>query len=265
MLPTVDEIFAEIDGHPLRLSVTLPDGVPHPPLVVWIHGGGWRNGSYKNNRLAWLTEHGYATASISYRLTDRATFPAQIHDCKAAIRWLRAHAARLGYDGTRIAAAGSSAGAHLAMLLGTSAGNAELEGHIGGNLDCSSAVTAVVQYFGPSDFILRAKTQPHSATSPDRGSFKLLNGHLTGHIDMDLARLASPAFHVSAESPPLISIQGLADDKVLPDQAERITDAYQAVGRPCELYRVPGAGHGSKQCFEGEYREAVIRFLQRYL
>jgi len=94
--------------------------------------------------MAWIVEHGYATASISYRLTDKAIFPAQIHDCKGAIRWLRANAETLAYDPERVAVAGSSAGANLAMLIGTSAGVEALEGDVGGNLDQSAAVSAVV-------------------------------------------------------------------------------------------------------------------------
>lgn len=260
-----DLVFAEIDGHELLLDVTVPDNVDRPPLVIWIHGGGWRGGSHKANRMPWIVEYGYAMASISYRLTDRAVFPAQIHDCKGAVRWLCANAERFGYDATRIAAAGSSAGAHLAMLLGTSAGVKALEGDIGGNLDQSSAVSAVIQYYGASDFILRAETQPSSATSPERGSFKLLNGDATGHIDMDLARMASPVYYVDRNSCPMLSFHGSDDSTVLPDQAIRIADAFRRNGLVHELHMIPGAGHGSPVFFEGENRRAVVRFLEQVL
>lgn len=260
-----DQVVAEVDGYPLLVDVRVPERVSRPPLVVWIHGGGWRGGSYKSNRAAWLVEYGLATASISYRLTDRAIFPAQIHDCKGALRWLRAQADRFGYDPGRIAVAGGSAGAHLAMLLGTTAGQAELEGDVGGHLEQSSAVAAVVQYFGPTDFLLRAKTQPHSATSPERGSFALLNGPATGHIDLALARLASPAMQVDEHSAPLLSLQGLADITVLPDQAVRMAEAYAAAQRPHELHLVAGARHGDQRLFEGGYRETAVRFLRRWL
>ena len=125
---TTDLVFAEIGGHELLLDVSVPNNVCGPPLIIWIHSGGWRGGSHKANRISWIVEYGYAMASISYRLTDRAVFPAQIHDCKGAVRWLRANAERFGYDATRTVAAGASAGAHLAMLLGTSAGVKALEG-----------------------------------------------------------------------------------------------------------------------------------------
>ncbi len=260
-----DRIFAVVNGYKLCLDVTLPDGVEEPPLIVYIHGGGWRQGSYKNNRMPWLVDHGFAVASISYRLTDKAVFPAQIHDCKGAVRWLRANTKQFGYDATRLAVAGGSAGAHLAMLLGMSPGVTELEGEIGGNTEQSTHVSAIVQYFGPSDFLLRAETQPNTATASDRGSFKLLNGEATGHIDMELAKQASPVFYVNEQSPPLLSFQGLADNIVLPDQAYRIDRAYEEKGCPHELVLVQDAGHGAQVLFEGECRKRAIEFLRKYV
>ena len=262
---TIDQICAEVDGHQLLVDVSVPNDAERPPLVVWIHGGGWRHGSQKSNRMPWLTDLGYAMASISYRLTDKAVFPAQIHDCKGAIRWLRRQADTFGYDATRVAAAGCSAGGHLAMLLGTSAGVEALEGDVGGNLDQSSAVSAVVQYCGPADFILRAETQPVSATTPQRGSFKLLNGHNLGHIDMELAVIASPTTYVGPDSPPMLTLHGQADETVLPDQAHRIAAVYQQHNAPHELHMVPAAGHGAQALFDGEYRAIAARFLQEHL
>ena len=124
--------FAEIDGHKLLLDLHMPDE-SRPPLVVYIHGGGWKGGSRKSCHVKGLADHGFAVASISYRLTDQAIFPAQIHDCKGAIRWLRANADRLGYSVDRLVVTGSSAGGHLSALLGTSGGVRELEGEVGGN------------------------------------------------------------------------------------------------------------------------------------
>ena len=92
-----DLVYAEVDGSPLRLDLYLPDNTERPPLVVWIHGGGWRGGSKEKPAIREVVRHGYALASIQYRFTDVAIFPAQIHDCKAAIRWLRAHADQYGY------------------------------------------------------------------------------------------------------------------------------------------------------------------------
>src|SRR5262245_52847203 len=150
-----DVVYAEADGQKLLLNLYLPkDAVAknaeRPPLVVFIHGGSWRAGSYKSCSVEFLAEEGFAVASIEYRFTSVAIFPAQIHDCKAAIRWLRAGAEKYGYDATRIGVAGSSAGGHLAALLGTSGGVEDLEGSVGlkdgvgGNADQSSRVAAVV-------------------------------------------------------------------------------------------------------------------------
>ena len=98
--------YAMIDKHRLALDLYLPDGVTSPPLVLWIHGGGWKSGSRKDCKIRWMTDHGFAIASISYRLTDQAIFPAQIHDCKAAVRWLRANRKTYGYSTEKLAVAG---------------------------------------------------------------------------------------------------------------------------------------------------------------
>jgi len=260
-----DVVFADVDGHKLQLDLLLPEGEEKPPLLVFIHGGGWRGGTRKKCRVQWAVTHGYAVASISYRFTDVAIFPAQIHDCKGAIRWLRAHADHYGYDASRIAVAGSSAGAHLAVLLGTTGGVPELEGDVGGNRDQSSAVQAVINYFGPTDFILRSKTQPVLANSTGVGSYALLGGREKGRIDPDLARMASPVFYVSKGDPPLITFHGLGDARVLPDQAQRVTDVYHEHGLTAELHLVDGAAHGSKKLFEGRYREVALEFLGKHM
>ncbi|MFP6765685.1 MAG: alpha/beta hydrolase, partial [Planctomycetaceae bacterium] len=150
--------FANVDGHSLKLDLYLPDN-QNAPLAVFIHGGSWKQGSKDRCYVSWLTDHGFAVASISYRLSGKAIFPAQIHDCKAAVRWLRANASKYGYSTNRIAVTGRSAGGHLAVLLGTTGGVRELEGNVGGNLDYSSGVDAIVDYFGAMDFIQRTKTQ----------------------------------------------------------------------------------------------------------
>ena len=105
--------FAVADGHSLKLDLYLPEKPQGSSLLVWIHGGGWRKGSREKCLLNWLPKHGYTVASISYRLSDVAKFPAQLHDCKAAVRWLRAHAPKYGYRTGKIAVAGASAGGHL--------------------------------------------------------------------------------------------------------------------------------------------------------
>lgn len=261
---TPDLVYATVGGQELQLDLHVPTSVSNPPLMVWIHGGGWRGGSRKKPRLLELTHEGYAVASISYRLTDTEIFPAQIHDCKGAIRWLRANAKRFGYNAERIAVAGSSAGGHLALLAGTSGGVKQLEGDIGGNLDQSSTVQAVIDYYGPSDFVLRGKTQPDRAYTEKSGSFALLGGLRDGKLKPEMEQFASPVTYVSADDPPLLIFQGDADKTVLLDQSQRIHDLYQAAGLDSQLIVLKNAGHGGKGFFSGESFEAVKAFLERH-
>ncbi len=265
-MTTYDDIeFACVDGQSLKLDLQLPDGIEQPPLLLWIHGGGWRGGSRKNQHLNFISEHGYAHASISYRLTDQAIFPQQLFDCQAALRFLRAHAQKYGFDAERIAVAGSSAGGQLAMLLAVSGHVEALRGRVGAHFEQSTAVKAVVNYFGPSDFIARLQTDPGCATDPQRGCFAYLGGVPGARIDMALARLASPARMLDKDAPPLISFHGEADSLVLPDQAQHISDVYKAQGSYAELHLLPDAVHGDQALFAGPCRDALLQFLKRFL
>ncbi|MBA2116532.1 alpha/beta hydrolase [Bremerella alba] len=254
--------FAQVDGHSLKLDLYLPQE-KNAPMVVWIHGGGWHAGSKDGCRVEWLTKHGIAVASISYRLTDKATFPAQIHDCKGAIRWLRANADKYGYSADKFGVAGSSAGGHLAALVGTSGDVKALEGDVGGNLDQSSRVSAVVDYYGATDFILRSKTQPHRANKKGSVVYKLLGGGADQKVD--LARQASAAFHVTEDDPPFLVIHGDKDNTVLLDQSERIQKVYGEAGLPLELIVIEGGKHGGSEFYKGPRRKRVIEFLTQHL
>ncbi|HYR58898.1 MAG TPA: alpha/beta hydrolase, partial [Chthoniobacteraceae bacterium] len=138
-----DVEFAKIGDLSLKLDVYRPEKA-RPPLIVYVHGGAWRGGSKKEMPLGALVKEGYAVASVDYRLSTEAQFPAQVHDIKAAIRFLRAQQAQLGIDAARIVIAGSSAGGHLAALVGVTNGHKELEGAVGGHLDQSSDVQGIV-------------------------------------------------------------------------------------------------------------------------
>jgi acetyl esterase/lipase len=257
-----DLIYAEVGGQSLKLNLYLPSGEQKAPLVVWIHGGGWRGGSMNKPGIQEITKHGFALASISYRFTDKAIFPAQIHDCKGAVRWLRANADRFGYEADWIAVAGSSAGGHLALLMGTSGGVTELEGNVGGNLTESSRVQAVIDYFGPSDFVLRGKNQPERAYTNKSGSFALLGGVPGEKLDPKMEEFASPARYVSADDPPLLIFQGSEDQTVLPEQSKHIAKLYSDAGLSVELVIIENAGHGGKLFFKGEHFERATKFLQ---
>jgi len=257
-----DVEFAKVDGQSLKLDVYLP-ATSDSALVVWIHGGGWRAGSKERCPVTWLTEHGYAVASISYRLTDKAIFPAQIHDCKAAVRWLRANAERFGYRTDRMAVAGSSAGGHLAALMGTSGGVKQLEGTVGGNLDQPSRVDAVVDFYGATDFVLRSKTQPQRANKEGSVVYRLLGGGADQKVD--LAKQASAAFHVTPDDPPFLVFHGDRDKTVLLDQSQRILEVYSKAKLPIQLHVLKGAGHGGSEFFTGRRRELVVEFLDKHL
>ncbi len=273
-----DLVYAEVDGRELHLDLHLPAKAKDAPLVVYIHGGGWRGGSRKQAPwfLGPLAEAGYAVASVEYRFSETAPFPAQIHDCKGAVRWLRAHAGRYGYDASRVAAIGCSAGGHLALLLGLTDGDKRLEGTVGGNLDRSSGVAAVVDFYGPTDFVLRSKDQPQQTDKKGGKVFQLLGGPVQENLDR--ARLASPAWHVSPGDAPILAFHGTADRTVLINQSERLRDACTQAGVPIALHRVDGAGHGDsrrKTPQEGtgetmyfatrENRGRLIQFLDAHL
>lgn len=259
-----DLVFAEVDGQQLKLDLYLPsaDAKENAPLVVWIHGGGWRGGSKNKPAIQAIAKHDFALASISYRFTNKAIFPAQIHDCKGAVRWLRANANRFGYNADWIAVAGSSAGGHLALLMGTSGGVTELEGDVGGNLNEPSTVQAVIDYFGPSDFVLRGKTQPDRAYTTKSGSFALLGGAAGDRLDPTIERFASPAHYVSPDDPPLLIFHGRADRTVLLDQSQHIAKLYSRTGLKAQLVVLDDAGHGGKSFFLGKHFELARRFLE---
>ncbi len=258
-----DIVYATVDGHELMLDLHVPVGKPDCPLIVWIHGGGWRGGSRTMPKLQELTKRGFALASISYRFSKVAIFPAQIHDCKAAIRWLRANADQYGYNAKWIGVAGSSAGGHLALLLGTSGGVKELEGIVGGNLEQSSSVQAVVNYYGPSDFVLRGKTQPERAYTNKAGSLALMGGSDGKRLDPKTEAFASPVTYVSADDPPLLIFHGKKDAIVLLDQSERIAKLYADNGLQAELVILDNGKHGGKAFFSGEHLDTASRFLTK--
>jgi acetyl esterase/lipase len=177
-----------------------------------------------NLQLLW---DGYAMASVNYRLAPAAIWPAQIQDCKAAIRWLRAHAHEYGYDANRIAVMGESAGGQLVAILGTTSGSKTFD--VGENLDTPSDVTCVVNLFGPADFTVF------------HGKFSFLGGAPEDHLD--LARSASPINYVHADEPPMLVVHGTADQLVPYIQAELLVGAMDKAGAPYYFHTVVGGGH----------------------
>lgn len=236
------------------------------PLVIWIHGGGWQNGSKEGcppARQGYLAR-GYAVASLNYRLSGHAVFPAQIEDCKAAIRWLRVHANEYGIDPDRFGVWGSSAGGHLVALLGTSVGEKRFD--VGANLGVSSRVQAVCDYYGPSDLTqMDAHAVPGARLKhdlPDSPEAKLIGGAV--QENKEKAARASPLTYVTTNMPPFLIVHGDADPTVPFHQSELLFDALQKAGGTVHLHCIKGAGHG--RGFGGkEIGERVNAFFDRWL
>jgi acetyl esterase/lipase len=240
-----DVEYARVDGRSLRLDLYLPTSVSKPaPVIVFIHGGAWRAGSKATCPIVQLAGRGFAIVSIDYRLTDKAVFPAQIHDCKGAIRWVRAHAREYGFDPDRVGVWGNSAGGHLVALLGTSGGIRELEGNVGGNLEHSSRVQAVADFCGPTSFRLEDLKGLEGASErrTPGAVVSLLGG--TVQEKPELARLASPMSFVSPDDPPFFIAHGEQDPTVPVGQARILAAALKKAGVAVTLHIDPKAGHG---------------------
>jgi acetyl esterase/lipase len=258
-----DVEYANVGGKPLTLDIYLPGDARRPmPLIVWIHGGGWRTGSKNDFPLVLpLVKAGFAIASINYRLSQEAIFPAQIYDCKAAVRWLRAHAGDYGLNPDRIGAAGASAGGHLVALLGTTANHPELEG-TEGNPGVSSAVQAVFDFFGPTDFLAMTTPVNHWPSADAQAVVAdLLGGPVAQNPDK--ARQASPLYYVSAQSAPFYIVQGDQDPLVPLPQSIALNDALQKAGVASTLYVVKGGGHGGFH--DPAIQENELTFFTHYL
>jgi acetyl esterase/lipase len=288
-----DLTYAEVGGQPLQLDLYLPASGSVPrPLLVWIHGGGWSGGSRfpAPAHALQMRERGFAVASISYRLSGQSAlwggepvaFPAQIHDAKAAIRWLRAHAAEYSIDPARIAVWGSSAGGHLAALVGTSGNDPELEGSVGVDLGQSSAVQIAVDYYGPIDlFEMNADvtTPPGSiidhdaANSPESRLIGFSQpgqgiGVLRANIGNPLAPFpelvtkvlhANPQTWADIDDPPFMIVHGTADSSVPYAQSQRLLNSLIGLGHAPLFLPVPDGGHGG---FPNATHAQVHAFLE---
>ena len=249
-----------------RLDVYLPRHRARDPLavVVFFHGGGWQDGdksSEAGRLLPFLRSGEYAAIAADYRLSWEATWPAQIHDCKAAIRWVRANAAKYGLDADRIGVWGASAGAHLALLIGLGADAPELEGRLGAHLGVSSRVAGVVSFFAPTE-LLAEIGQPSDidSTSPDAPEARLVGGPLPDNEAR--ARAASPTTYASPGDAPVLSVHGTADRTVPYDQAVRLDAALRKAGVPSYFVTIEAGGHGD---FGTAADDRVAAFFAKYL
>lgn len=241
--------YADTDNPRQRLDLYLPKERKSDktlPVIVFIHGGGWRNGDKAGglNQIARFVSSGqYAGASIGYRLTNEAQWPAQIHDCKAAIRWIKANAKEHGLDPEKIAVWGTSAGGHLVSFLGTSGDVPALEGSLGKHPDQNSRVACVVNFFGPENFVTMV-TQPSKIdrTTTDYPEALLLGGRVQDKSEA--ARQASPVTHVSPGDAPFLTAHGTKDELVPYAQAQEIDAALKKAGVESLLIEITNGGHG---------------------
>jgi acetyl esterase/lipase len=233
-----------VDGHELKLDIAVPKYLKTPaPAIVDIPGGSWRVVKKSAEDALFYAKCGFIGVSITHRTSDIAIFPAAVHDCKAVIRWLRAHAEEYSLDPDKIGVTGFSSGGHLAALLGTSGGDSFLEGK-GDYMDYSSSVQAVVDHFGPTDFLKMNDSElsdhiDHFAKNSPESLF--LGGPLREKTE--LAHLANPINYIDPEDPPVLIGHGEKDGMVIINQSELLHKALIKAGVPTDLIRVKNADH----------------------
>jgi acetyl esterase/lipase len=258
------------NGHERQvLDLYLPkEGAGPFPLVIWIHGGAWKAGNKDGcpPLRGGYVQQGYAVASLNYRLSQHAIFPAQIEDCKAAIRWLRAHAAEYGIDPDHFGVIGSSAGGHLSALVGTSGDVAKFD--VGENLDQSSRVQAVGDYYGPTDFVqmdanaLKGTRLIHD--EPQSPESLVIGGPIQAPENAAKVQAANPVAYVTKDDPPFVIVHGDQDPAVPHHQSELLHAKLVAIGVPSHFITVHGGGHG--QGFPGPLLDPqVMAFFNRHL
>lgn len=230
-----------------KLDLYLPDEGMNLPLLIWVHGGAFRMGSKEGSENdpvpVQYVEQGYAVASLNYRLSQHAIWPAQIEDCKAAVRWLRAHAVQFRLDPHRFAAWGPSAGGHLVAMLGATGHVTEFE--VGEYLDVSSRVQCVVDYFGPTDFLQMDTQRPPDGMihdTPDSPESQLIGGPI--QENRDKTARANPVTYVTADAPPFLVVHGNQDPLVPYQQSVLLVNALLVAGVDVAFYTVIGGGHG---------------------
>jgi acetyl esterase/lipase len=258
---TRDIEFARVGDKLLKLDLHVPSGEIKTPLVVYVHGGAWKSGLKDDMPLEKLVEQGYVIASVDYRVSLVAPFPAQIHDIKAAIRFLRAKGRELGVDSSRIVMAGSSAGGHLAALTGVSNGVKELEGTVGTNLTESSAVHGIISLYGASNLETILSQSTPKGVEFRRPAMELLLGGPVGE-KAALAKLAGPVNHVDANDPPLLLIHGDADPQMPYAQSEELKRLYEKTKLRVELETIRDGKHGGDEFYDDKRTDLMAAFLK---
>ena len=262
-----DIVYARVGEKELPLDLYLPENATKPlPVVVWVHGGGWRNGSKGSGGPALpMVSRGFAVVDVEYRLSGEAIFPAQIQDCKAAIRWIRANAKEYGLDPDQIGAWGSSAGGHLVALMGTAGDVKQFDTSENG--EYSSRIQAVCDWFGPTD-LLRMDDFPGTMNhnAPNSPESQLIGGPIQDNKEQ-VAR-ANPITYIGEDDPPFLIVHGEKDQTVPCNQSELLYDALIKNGVEATLYRVKDGDHGFRGATEDTHSELVemaAKFFGKHL
>ncbi len=252
-----DLTYKQAGDMALKLDLYLPEKAEGKlPVVVWIHGGGWNKGSKDRCPAVWMVNNGFAVASVQYRLSTEARWPAQMDDCRDAIRWLRDSAKQYQLDAKHIGVWGSSAGGHLVALMGT--------------LDLpkdeknSARIQAVCDWFGPSDLLtMPANVVGNGRTEEDvaKSNGAILLGAPIYKVP-DTAKLASALHQVSKGDAPFLIMHGDADPQVPLAQSTRLHDKLKETGVPSKLVIIKGGGHGGPLFNTPEVQAQILKFFE---
>ena len=248
------------------LDLYLPKTKPGPfPLIIWIHGGSWMYGDKGENCLpARDMSDEFAVASVNYRYTTDATFPAQINDCKAAVRFLRANAAKYRIDPNRFGVWGSSAGGYLAAMVGTTGDSTypTIEGRKKGEPEVSSKVQAVCDWCGPTNFFSAQSQSGPEIKFKYSGPGSAVYNMMFTNMHPQVLLAASPVNYVSSDDPPFLIMHGDKDDAVPLAQSQELYDLLQKAGVRSKLEVLKNRGHN----FDfPEFIERVRVFFTRNL
>ena len=259
--------YANVDGKPLLLDLRIPTGRGPHPVIIYLHAGAWITGDRTGGPAIRQASRGYAVASIDYRLAPQYTWPAQVEDAKAAVRWIRANAARFDLDPERIGVFGTSAGGHIGAVLGTSGGVPSLEGMHLGNAQFSSRVKAVVDFYGPTD-LLKLNDQKLPCLPLDGNSPLMPPSLLMGCAIQqckEKTATANPITYVTPDDPPFLIMHGLLDCLVPFGQSVLLHQALEAKGVDSTLLLLPRGEHGGSAFDQQEYKQAISDFLDEHL
>lgn len=259
--------YANVEGKPLLLDLRIPDGPGPHPVIVYLHSGAWISGDRTGGPAIRQASRGYAVASIEYRLAPQYIWPAQVEDAKAAVRWVRANAARFKLDPDRVGLFGTSAGGHIGAVLGTSGGVASLEGMQLGNPQFSSRVKAVIDFYGPTD-LLKLEDQKLPCIPLDGNASYMPPSLLMGcpiQSCKEKTATANPMTYVTPDDPPFLIMHGVLDCLVPFQQSVLLHTALELRGLDSKLVLIPTGDHGGSKFDEQQYRQMVSDFLDKNL